>query len=224
MTTLFLTDATARDLLGGISVSLLAVVLASVLVYRLDTAIGLLAVQGGLLAAGAATVALASGSLHADVAFVLTLAVKAIAVPGMLLWVLRRAPGHLESEPVTSRKLAFPLAIGLILFAYFIAGPLVLPGSYLTSNTLPAAVSVLLLGFFTMLLRRKALSQIVALITMENGLYLAAVVATGGLPLAVEMGIALDVLVAVAVMGLVSRNLARTFPSLNVDLLRALRG
>lgn len=224
MTTILLTEATARGLLDTISVLLLTVVLSSVLVYRLDTAIALLAVQGGLLSAGAATVALATGSGQAYVAAALTLVVKAVAVPLMLLWVLRGAPVRLELEPVVSRKIAFPLAVGLVLFAYFATGPLVAPTGYLTANTLPAAVAVLLLGFYTMLLRRKALSQIVALITMENGLYLAAVIATRGLPLAVEMGIALDVLVAVAVMGVVSNNIGRTFKSLNVDRMRSLRG
>ncbi len=142
----------------------------------------------------------------------------------MLLWVLQRAPVRFEQQPVISRKLALPLAVGLILFSYFATGSLVAPEGYLTANTLPAAVAVLLLGFFTMLLRRKALSQIVALIAMENGLYLAAVIATRGLPLAVEMGVALDVLIAVAVMGWVSNYLGSTFQSLDVDRLRALRG
>ncbi|MHB8620909.1 MAG: formate hydrogenlyase, partial [Chloroflexota bacterium] len=193
MSPALLTEVTARGLLDTVSMVLLAVVVASVLVYRLDTAIGLLAVQGGLLAVAAITVALATGMGHAYVAALLTLLVKAIAVPLMLLRVLRRAPVRMELEPVISRKLAFPLAVGLVLFAYFVTGPLVAAMGYLTSNTMPAAVAVLLLGFYTMLLRRKALSQIIALITMENGLYLAAVIATRGLPLAVEMGIALDV-------------------------------
>ena len=224
MTTILLSEAAARGLLDNISVLLLAVVLCSLLVYQLDLAITLLAVQGGLLAAAAGIVALATGSGHSYLAAALTLAVKAIAVPVMLLWVLQRAPVRFEQQPVISRKLALPLAVGLILFAYFATGSLVAPEGYLTANTLPAAVAVLLLGFFTMLLRRKALSQIVALITMENGLYLAAVIATRGLPLAVEMGIAVDVLIGVAVMGVVSNNLGRTFQSLNVDRLRSLRG
>ena len=221
---MLLSEAAARGLLDTTSLLLLAVVLCSVMVYQLDLAIALLAVQGGLLAAGAATVALATGSGQSYVAAALTLAVKAIAVPVMLVWVLRRAPVRFEQEPVISRKLALPLAVGLILFAYYVTGSLFAPEGYLTANTLPAAVAVLLLGFFTMLLRRKALSQIVALIAMENGLYLAAVVATRGLPLAVEMGVALDVLIAVAVMGVMSNHLGRTFESLDVDRLRALRG
>jgi len=170
MSPALLTEVTARGLLDTVSMVLLAVVVASVLVYRLDTAIGALAVQGGLLAAAATTVALATGTGHAYVAALLTLLVKAIAVPLMLLRVLQRAPIRLELEPVISRKLGFPLAVGLVLFAYFVTGPLVASMGYLSANTMPAAVAVLLLGFYTMLLRRKALSQIVALITMENGL------------------------------------------------------
>jgi len=224
VTTILLSAAAARGLLDTISVLLLAVVLCSLLVYQLDLAIALLAVQGGLLTAAAGIVALATGSGHGYLAAALTLAVKAIAVPVMLLWVLQRAPVRFEQQPVISRKLALPLAVGLILFSYFATGSLVAPEGYLTANTLPAAVAVLLLGFFTMLLRRKALSQIVALIAMENGLYLAAVIATRGLPLAVEMGVALDVLIAVAVMGWVSNYLGSTFQSLDVDRLRALRG
>ena len=75
-----------------------------------------------------------------------------------------------------------------------------------------------------MLIRKKALSQIIGIVSMENGLYLMAVVATHGLPLAVELGVAIDLVTGVLVMGLFARQIHRTFDTINTDRLRALRG
>ena len=75
-----------------------------------------------------------------------------------------------------------------------------------------------------MITRRKALTQVVGLVMSENGIYLAAVAVTRGLPLAVELGVGLDILVGVLVMGLVAGQIERTFTSIDTSRLRALRG
>ena len=89
---------------------------------------------------------------------------------------------------------------------------------------MPAAVSMMLLGLFTMATRKKALTQVVGLVVMENGIYLAALVVTRGLPLAVELGVAIDILVGVVVMGLVVRQIERIVAPVDIDQLRELRG
>jgi hydrogenase-4 component E len=83
---------------------------------------------------------------------------------------------------------------------------------------------MVLLGLFTMTIRKKALVQVVGLVMMENGIYLAALVVTRGLPLAVELGVAVDILVGVLVMWLVIRQIERAFATIDTDHLRALRG
>jgi hydrogenase-4 component E len=93
-----------------------------------------------------------------------------------------------------------------------------------SQHALPVAVSLMLIGLGLMIGRRKALSQVAGLIIMENGVYLAALVATLGLPVAVELGVFFDLLIGVLLLGVLAYRINQTFDSLNIDRLRALRG
>ncbi len=210
--------------LDTIALLLLATALGSVLARRLESSIRLLALQGILLAAAAGVVALATGTAHAYLAVAITIAVKVLIVPRVLLLALREVRNRREMEMALTRRQAFLAAVGLALVAYYAVGPLGTLDGFLTRHALPAALSMLLIGLFTMLMRRKALSQIVGIVAMENGLYLMAVVATRGLPLAVELGVAVDLAVGVLVMGAFVRRIQRAFDTINTDHLRALRG
>ena len=214
----------ARAMLNSISLLLVATALASVLVRQLGSSILLLAGQGVLLAATATLVALATGAGHSYAAVAITVAVKILIVPGVLLLVLREVSTKREVEAVISQRLALMLAIGLVLVAYYVVGPLAPGDGFVTVNSLPAAMSMLLIGLLNMLIRKKAISQVIGIVAMENGLYLMAIVATQGLPLAVELGVAVDLAVGVMVMGFVARQIHRTFNSINTDRLQTLRG
>jgi hydrogenase-4 component E len=207
------------------AVGLIGLALLGTLVRRLEAAIGLLAAQGLLLGVAAGAAALAEGEWRAWAAFAMALAVKAVAVPLILNHVLGRIALRHEVETVIPIKLAFPLAVGLIVVAYYALDPFTegTIGGFEAPNALPAALALQLLGLFTMITRKKALTQVIGLVTMENGLFLAAVAATRGLPFVVELGVALDLLTAVAVMGLVIHEINVRFGGINTDRLRSLR-
>jgi len=85
-------------------------------------------------------------------------------------------------------------------------------------------LSLVLIGFFLMINRRQALTQVLALLTMENGLFLAAIALTHGMPLVVELGIFFDVLVGVIVLGILVYRLRETFDSIDVSQMQDLKG
>ncbi|MHB9092057.1 MAG: NADH-quinone oxidoreductase subunit K [Chloroflexota bacterium] len=215
---------TAHSLLDSIAILLLATAVGSVLLRRLESSVWLLALQGLLLAAAAAAVALNTGTLHAYLAVAITVVVKALVVPGVLLLALRDVRNKREIEVVLPQRQVFLVAVALVLVAYYAVEPLRGPDGFLTRNALPTALAMLLIGLFTMLIRKKALSQIVGIVAMENGLYLMAVVATQVLPLAVELGVAVDLAVGVLVMGFFVRRIHHAFGTINTDHLRTLRG
>lgn len=221
---MLLDSATAHAAIHTISLLLLATALASMLLHRLESFALLLVLQGALLAAAAGVVALGSPSLHGYVAFLVTALVKPIAVPLVLIYALRRDRHHGGAESVISRKLAFLLAVALVLLAFYVAAPIARLDDEATASSLPSAVSLVLLGLFTMITRKKALAQVVGLVMLENGIYLAALVVTRGLPLAVELGVAVDILVGVLMMGLIVQQIQRTFETVDTDHLRTLRG
>ena len=205
-------------------VPLLGLGLASVASYRLVTSTWLLALQSLLLAAVVFAIGLATGAWHVYAAGVLTLVVKVVIGPGVLLKALRGVRQRRELDPLLSRRSALLLATGLILVAYRAAGELRLPDAVASHHALPVSLALMLLGLFLMLSRRKALFQVVGLITMENGVYLAALVATHGLPLAVELAVFVDLLLGVVLMGVFVSRISESFESIDTDHLRTLRG
>ena len=119
------------------------------------------------------------------------------------------------------------LSGGLTLVAYMVGESFYHPeagSASLGHNTLAVAISVFLIGFFMMLNRRKALTQVLALLSLENGVFLAAICLTYGMPLIVELGVFFDVLVAVLVLGILVYRIRESFDSMDVSKLRRLRG
>ena len=215
---------TARGMLHTLALLLMATALGLLMIYRHDYAIGLLAVQGALLTAVAGTTALVEPGLHTVLAVLVTFAVKVVAIPLVLRHSLRPVKLKQEVDFVISPRLALLAAIALVFVAYYVAGPLQILDERFSRNALPAALALLLIGLFCMLTRKAALSQVIGLVCLENGIFFAAIVATNGLPLAVELGVAIDLLIGVVVMAEVSRELHRTFDTINTDRLRSLRG
>jgi hydrogenase-4 component E len=208
----------------ALAVALLATGLISVMARRLETAIWLLVAQGVLLAATAGAIGVATGALHVYAAAALTVAIKVVVIPAILFRVLRAVRIRREVELALSTRAALLIALAGVLVAYRAAGELALPGAVPSQHALPVAVSLMLIGLGLMIARKKALSQIAGLLIMENGVYLAALVATFGLPLAVELGVFFDLLVGVLLLGVFAYRINRTFDTLNTDRLQALRG
>ena len=95
----------------------------------------------------------------------------------------------------------------LVMLAFFITQPILPLGFLLTRDSLAIALAIVLIGFFTMIARQKAVSQLMGFLVMENGLFLGATAATYGMPLIVELGIFFDVLVGALVFGVYSNQL-----------------
>jgi hydrogenase-4 component E len=183
--------------------------------------------QSALLAAIAAVIAWYNHAPHVFIAAVLTLAIKAILVPVLLERLIGRIGIQHEIEPIINVPLSILISGGLTLVAYIVGASFYHPetgAGTLGHNTLSVAISVFLIGFFMMINRRKALSQVLALLSLENGVFLAAICLTYGMPLIVEMGVFFDVLVAVMVLAILLYQIGGSFESMDVSKMRRLRG
>ena len=195
----------------------------------LVTNIRIFGVQSLLLASIAATIAWFNHAPHLYFAALLTLALKAILVPLLLERVVERVGIRQEIEPLINQPLSVIISGGLTLLGYLVAEPFHPPEAAVSAgtlgrNTLAVAVSLFLIGFFMMINRRKAVTQVLALLSLENGLFLAAISLTYGMPLIVELGIFFDVLVAVMVLGVLVFRIREAFDSMDVSKLDRLRG
>ena len=188
------------------------------------TSIRLFAIQSLLLAAIAAVVAYYHDASHVYVVAGLTIVGKVIFLPWLLNRLVHRIQIHQEIEPLLTAPTAMLICGGLALLGYVLARPFT-SLERLGNNTLAIALTLLLTGFFLMINRRKALTQVLALLTVENGVMLAAVaLTTYGMPLVVELGIFFDVLVAVMVLGILVYRIRENFASMDTSKLNRLRG
>jgi hydrogenase-4 component E len=214
----------AAAVVDGLAIALLAVAFFSVALRGLVSAVWLLVAQSILLAFVAATIGVSSGAAHMWAAALLTLVVRTFAVPAGLFRVLGAVALKRETRPLLSTRRALIIAVGLVLIAYVAAGRLELSDAFPARQALPVSLAQTFIGLLLMATRRKAISQLIGLITIENGVFLAGLIATLGLPLFVEIGIFFDLLVAVGVTAVLTLRINEQFDTMNTDLLRKLRG
>ncbi len=189
--------------------------------------IRLFASQSFLLGAIAGAIAWYNHAPHIFIAATMTILLKAILVPILLERLVDRIDIHHEIAPIVNTPLSIMISGALTLVAYVVGESFYHPeagAASLGHNTLAVAISLFLIGFFMMINRRKALTQVLALLTLENGIFLAAICLTYGMPLIVELGVFFDVLVAVLVLGILIFRIRESFESMDVSKLRRLRG
>jgi hydrogenase-4 component E len=195
----------------------------------LVTSIRAFGVQSALLAFIAATIAYFNNAPHIYLVGALTLVFKAVALPLLLERLVMKIDIRREIEPFVNVPLSVIAAGLLTLLAYVVAESFYHPEAVtgpasLGRNTLAVAIAVFLIGFFMMVNRRKALTQVLGLLCLENGLLLATISLTYGMPLVVEIGIFFDVLVAALLLAILIYRIRETFDSMDVSRLSRLRG
>jgi hydrogenase-4 component E len=207
-----------------LAAGMLVIQLLMVVQRMLLTNIRLFALQSLMLTAIAAIIAYFHNAIDVYLVALLTLVGKVFFLPWLLNRLVRRIQIDQEIEPLFNSTSSMVLCGALTLLGYIVARPFT-SLERLGNNTLAVAITLLLTGFFLMFNRRKAISQVLALLTIENGVMLAAVaLTTYGMPLVVELGIFFDVMVAVMVLGILVYRIRETFASMDVGKLSQLKG
>lgn len=189
---------------------------------RLDSLINTFALQGLLIFLATAMMAFIAGKYHLLITAALTLFLKVFFIPGQLRLLVVRLNIRREVEVIGNPSLVMLFAAGLVLFSYFVAQPIRELSLLSTRNTIAISLAVVLIGMLMIISRRKAVAQVVGFMSMENGLFFAAVVSTHGMPMVVELGIAFDVLVAAILFGVFFFQIRSEIGSLDTDRLNHL--
>lgn len=189
---------------------------------RIDSLINTFALQGMLLFLATVLMALISGKYHLLISAALTLFLKVFFIPGQLRLLIVRLDIHREVEVIGNPSLIMLFAAGLVLFSYYVALPIRALSLLSTRNTIAISLAVVLIGMLIVISRRKAVTQVVGFMSMENGLFFAAVVSTYGMPMVVELGVAFDVLVAAILFGVFFFHIRTEIGSLDTDRLNRL--
>lgn len=201
-----------------------ALVAALLVLWRrgLAAIVRMLAVQGAAVAAVALILGLhdrdAEQIAVAGAAFVL----KAIVIPFVLLRVIGHKAEARETDPLVNIPFSLLTAGVLTLVAYATTTRIVALNPSPETRALPIGIAIVLIGFFTMVVRRKAIAQVVGFLILENGIALVAFLATSGVPLIVELGVSLDVLLAALVLQVLVARMRSKFGGMDLDQLQEL--
>jgi hydrogenase-4 component E len=190
----------------------------------LFTAIRLYGVQSLLLGIVAIAMGVAEGRPHLFVTGALTVGLKAFLIPWFLMRVIDRIGIYREIQPFLNVPSSLLVCLGLTVVGYRVSTGLPEGTRGVTHHVTGVALSMLLIGLFLMVTRKKAVTQILALLTVENAVFLVALGATSGMPLIVELGISFDVILAVLILGIMVHRIVERFESMDVSRLSKLKG
>ena len=195
---------------------LLLIVFAMLSQRRILSLINLFAWQGLVLSLSTFVVAYSTAQYHLYYSAVLTLLLKALLLPWLLHRLIRKLNVKWDVETLINIPTTMLVGIALVIFAFNLAAPISQLSESITRGLIGIALASVLLSLLMMLTRRKAVPQVVGFLSMENGLFFAATSATHGMPLVVELGIALDVLVGTFIFGIFFFQIRDTFDSLDI--------
>ena len=208
------------DLLGALLLFTMLLILASGQLFR---AIYAVAAQSVFLGIAGAVLGAATGNADLWVIAGITILIKAVLLPWLLTWVVKRIQIGREIEPVLPITLTLGLAAGIVVLSFNLSASLGPVRQAISGNALPVGVSLTLLGVLVMASRKKALVQMVGLFASENGIFFTAMAISRGMPLIIEIGIILDVVLGALVMGIL---VLRVRSSVDTDIadLETLKG
>jgi hydrogenase-4 component E len=153
----------------------------------------------------------------------LTLVLKVIFIPWMLHRMIRKLNVRWDIETLLNVPTTMLVGIGLVIFSFSLALPVSRLSSSLAGGSLGIALSCVMLSFLMLITRSKAVPQVIGFLSMENGLIFAATAVTNGMPMIVEFGIALDVLVGVLILGVFMFQIREKFDTLDIHHLETLK-
>ena len=190
---------------------------------RIATLVNLFAVQGAALVAASVLLGYAGNHPELYVSAGLTLVLKVILIPWLLYRVIRRLNVRWDVEPLINVPTLMIVGIGLVIFSFSLALPVSRLSASIAGGSLGIALACVLLSFMMMITRSRAVPQVIGFLSVENGLIFAATAATSGMPMIVEFGIALDVLVGILILGVFMFQIREQFDSLDIHHLEKLK-
>jgi hydrogenase-4 component E len=190
---------------------------------RIASLINLFALQGAALVAASLLLGYAGDNQDLYVSAALTLVLKVLLIPWLLYRVIRRLNVRWDVEPLINVPTLMIVGIALVIFSFSLALPVSRLSPSIAGGSMGIALACVLLAFLMMITRSRAVPQVIGFLSMENGLIFAATAATNGMPMIVEFGIALDVLVGILILGVFMFQIREQFDSLDIHHLEKLQ-
>jgi len=190
---------------------------------RILSLIHLYTLQGLTLVSANLVLGFVTADVHLYISAALTLVLKVGLIPWILYRLVQRLNVKTDVESLLNIPATLLVGIVLVIIAFNVASPVSQLASSVARGTLGIALACVLLSFMMMITRAKAIPQVIGFLSMENGLFFAAAAATNGMPMIVELGIGLDVLVGILILGVFMFQIREQFDSLDIHHLEKLK-
>nr|WP_057927004.1 hypothetical protein [Burkholderia ambifaria] len=215
--------AYATQLINFLAAELLMLSFAMLSQRRILSLIHLYTLQGVALVSANLILGFVTDDVHLYVSAGLTLVLKVGVIPWFLYRLVRRLDVKTDVEPLINIPTTLLIGIVLVIVAFNVAAPISQLATSVARGTLGIALACVLLSFMAMITRAKAIPQVIGFLSMENGLFFAAAAATNGMPMIVELGIGLDVLIGILILGVFMFQIREQFDSLDIHHLEKLK-
>jgi hydrogenase-4 component E len=213
----------ATQIINFLAAILLLLSFAMLSQRRILSLIHLYTLQGLALVTANLVLGFVTADIHLYVSAMLTLALKVGLIPWILYRLVQRLNVKTDVEPLINIPTTLLIGIALVIVAFNVATPISQLASSVARGTLGIALACVLLSFMMMITRAKAIPQVIGFLSMENGLFFAATAATNGMPMIVELGVGLDVLVGILILGVFMFQIREQFDSLDIHHLEKLK-
>ena len=205
----------------------ICLLISTLMLFRLKKsveAVGIIFVQSLALALVSLIIWTKTGLLHLLIAGILTLCVKAILIPLVLYFTIKKTANKKRIDHSLGPVMSLFIAFLLVMIGQYIAAKLQLPTAEHGAQYLATAITLIFLGIFKIINSKQVLLQGIGVIVIENGLFLITQAISYGMPMVVELGIFFDLFVAVIIIASLSFKISSTFNSLNTEKMQDLRG
>ncbi len=213
----------ALQILNLLAAVLLLLTFAMLSQRRILSLIHLFTLHGATLVAAALVVAYITHDTHLYISAALTFVLKVVLIPWILHKLIRRLNVKWDVEPLINVPATMLIGIVLVIIAFNLALPVSRLSASVAHGTLGIALACILLSFMMMITRSKAVPQVIGFLSMENGLFFAATAATSGMPMIVELGVALSVLGGILIMGVFMFQIREQFENMDIHNLETLK-
>jgi len=173
--------------------------------------------HGVVLVLSSLLVAYVTGNKHLYYSAGLTFAIKVVLIPWIIHKVIIRLKAESDVDTLINVPTTMLIGIVLVVIAFNLAMPIAQLATSITSGILGIALACILLSFMMILIRSKAMPQVIGFLTMENGLFFAATAATSGMPMIVELGVALSVVGGTLILGVFMFHIREQYDDLDID-------
>lgn len=216
-------DTITANLIDLFAVLMLLMSIMAIASTRMKPLITMFTMQSLFLAILAGIVAYAYDTPHIYIMCGLTLVIKVLVMPKMMNYIMSKINVGKELELNIGIPGSLLLSAAMMIISYYITEPLLVSFGSVERNCLALSMSIILIGLLTMCTRKKAITETIGLLMIENGLFLGALALSHGMPLIVELGAFFDVIVSLILIGIFANRINKSFNSVDTSFLRRLK-